>query len=930
MSALRAIEQGLIAIGYRPHTIRHRYAFADVLSPEAATRQVELAAFTQVPESFRSAAFGVIEERGRDASVAVAANRALGAPLFLSVGQDTVSVWRVGSAGKPELLDRVPLGALDELFARNADQWNPQAVHRAKSLPPSGSRQIDFIDLGLLPAIEREVQAKLHDVLGDVVHLLLGKNPRPVDERAAFHATFRLLAAKILRDREHPDASSWPRDDVESVLRGIERYYRLPHRAADQVLISRPQLDAAWERLLTAVSLSNISADSLAFVYENTLVTADSRKRFGTHSTPRQVADYVLNRLDLSRFDLGNLRIHEPFAGAGVFLVSALRHLQDLLPADWSAEDRHRFVTSRISGSELDLFACEVATLSLILADYPNANGWKVRSRDLFQSNALAEDVKGATVVLCNPPFEDFTKEEQSTYPESANTSTSKARFALDVALKAQPEALGFVMPVGILRQQQYASLRSRLSETYSNLELVSLPESIFEEAKFPSALVIATEPRLASRTSGTRVVASTVKGSGSKVFLESGRVDAQKSAVRQAGESRLWVGQLDELWEALTYAPKLGASAEVFRGLKWWRQKDGISNEPREGFRLGVYRPEGTLEPFAIHSPPCWLNFDPAMVMFPGPAQRPWHLPKVLTNTQRVSRGPWRLIAAYDTSGLTASQQFFGIWPTTDEFSGMALTAILNGPLANAFVGEHATNQHFTNEMLKELPLPSHLDQAELEHTTTAYSDLLRRQDAGEHVDDGVLEKLLRTIDEIVLDGYRIPPHLRQLLYRYFENYGRPVRHLFTGWNEEGWAGRTDVLGPLEAARNRARLRGRQQAERDRLAAGRELEREEVGHLLGISAGQVDLWTKQNRLLAIPGENGYRYPDIQFLERQPLPGLNEVLAAFPDRNPWSRLNYLMNPDSRLGGARPVDLLRLGKVEAVIQAARAVGEHIGG
>jgi hypothetical protein len=45
---------------------------------------------------------------------------------------------------------------------------------------------------------------------------------------------------------------------------------------------------------------------------------------------------------------------------------------------------RHEFLVKRISGDEIDAFACEVATLSLILADYPNANGWKVSERDLF------------------------------------------------------------------------------------------------------------------------------------------------------------------------------------------------------------------------------------------------------------------------------------------------------------------------------------------------------------------------------------------------------------------------------------------------------------------------------------------------------------------------------------------------------------------
>jgi len=61
MNALASIETGLRAIGYHADALHRGYSFADVLDPRAATRTVALAAFTQTPESFRSAAFGVVE-----------------------------------------------------------------------------------------------------------------------------------------------------------------------------------------------------------------------------------------------------------------------------------------------------------------------------------------------------------------------------------------------------------------------------------------------------------------------------------------------------------------------------------------------------------------------------------------------------------------------------------------------------------------------------------------------------------------------------------------------------------------------------------------------------------------------------------------------------------------------------------------------------
>ncbi|MCP5928285.1 hypothetical protein NL327_30945, partial [Klebsiella pneumoniae] len=79
----------------------------------------------------------------------------------------------------------------------------------------------------------------------------------------------------------------------------------------------------------------------------------------------------------------------------------------------------------------------------------------------------------------------------------------------------------------------------------------------------------------------------------------------------------------------------------------------------------------------------PTYLNLHPDAAMFPGPLTRPWGKPKVLTNVARLSRGPWRMAAAFDDSGLVASQGFFGIWSHDPEMPTEAVEAILNGPLA-------------------------------------------------------------------------------------------------------------------------------------------------------------------------------------------------------------------------------------------------------
>ena len=136
MNALQTFETELRKIGYKSEALIRNYGFADVLSIGDESRQVELAAFTHVPESYRSAAFGVVSGKGDETRIAE--QRSLGAPILFAIEDNQVGVWRVGAAGAPSLLEEVSLKHLPELFERNRANWHPQAIHRAKALYKKG------------------------------------------------------------------------------------------------------------------------------------------------------------------------------------------------------------------------------------------------------------------------------------------------------------------------------------------------------------------------------------------------------------------------------------------------------------------------------------------------------------------------------------------------------------------------------------------------------------------------------------------------------------------------------------------------------------------------------------------------------------------------------------------------------------------------
>jgi hypothetical protein len=125
-----------------------------------------------------------------------------------------------------------------------------------------------------------------------------------------------------------------------------------------------------------------------------------------------------------------------------------------------------------------------------------------------------------------------------------------------------------------------------------------------------------------------------------------------------------------------------------------------------------------------------------------------------------------------------------------------------------------------------------------------------------------------------------------------------------------------------------RALLVGKQLHMADLETSGGAYDLEQVQLVLGgISRSQVAEYVKTGKLLAVPGpSNRRRYPAVQFDERGRLiAGIAEVQKALAD-SPWIVLNFLIRPDDRLQGQRPIDLLKQGKVDAVVAAARRLGE----
>lgn len=776
--------QAAEATGYRREALVRDYAFADVLAADGGTRSVPFAAFTQTPPSYRSAALAVVEQGSESDIETVQAYRSLGAPLLFVIAGEDVSVWQVRAGGAPRRLDHVSLADVPALFERNRDDWQPDVIHRAKSIGSiDRAYQRDFVDLGLLSAVEGEIHVKLDQLLIDTMqaaHHVAGDALN--DPRQLFRIVFRLLAAKVLQDREHTYAASWDPTDLLSVLRAIESYYSLPAVLAGKSAAELAPYAAAWAILRQGISFSNISSEDLAFVYENTFVTPETRRQLGTHSTPRQLAEYAVSRLELHRFAPETLTIYEPFAGAGVFLVSALRHLRDLLPGEWSDHERHQFLVQHLAGDEYDPFACEVATLSLILADYPNQNGWHINERDLFADGVLTERLRDQTVILCNPPFEAFNQADRDAYALARQTY-SKPVAVLDAALAARPRALAFVLPRPFIQDRQFAEQRRQIEALYGSVELVELPDRIFGAAVIESALLIARDLRPA-QTNTIALLSTEVADRDRLAFLKTGKVTVQRALERPVSDpprGDLWIPPLHTLWAHLAHNPMLGGRLKVHRGIEWnYAQDQAWSRDEQPGYRRG-FATARNLKQYVLPQS-VWLDCRPEMLR--GNAiNHPWDKPKLMANAGRLSRGPWRIAATPDRSDLVGSQQWFGMWPHGDADDGdlVALAAIINGPVANAYLAVHSPAKGIRISVVNAIPIP-----ATLPDVTELVADYRRLLTGAELLSDrdARLRELLVEIDARVLAAYDLPPRLERDLLDYFGAAERPVVHDWSNWN--------------------------------------------------------------------------------------------------------------------------------------------------
>lgn len=784
-----AVIRGIERLGYGGKLCQHGYEFSDWFGGTNERIQVPAATFARHPADYNSACLAIFLESG---GVPPLQFRSLGAPFGIEVQEDGIVPWTIGHDEKTTRapVGRIPADAMDRFFSTIQSKWRPSDVLRAKNIGSGATMsEIDWIDQGLIPALEEEISRKMVGLLsralsaGQVTYRKdTGGEP---NAEALYRLVFRLLAGKVFHDRKvgdfkHLDAT----DNAREVLRAVCDYYKEPNN----YLTNRAAQQAAAAELWTGLSFQNLSVDALALVYENTLVDDQLRRDNGIHSTPYRIARYIVDKLPFESIPEQDRVVVEPCSGHGVFLVAALKRMRDLLDPDWDAQKRHRYFADRLLGFERDPFAREVSKLCLTLADFPNPNGWKLEKADVFTSRKLTEALHNAKIVLCNPPFEEFSKPERAQY--GAAVGPLKPLEVLKRVLRDTDHGacLGFVLPRTMLDGKSYREVRGELARRYEKLELVTLPDQkIFRHAYVETVLLMAS-----GESNGVvRVNLGEVTKLSLPRFFDNGsfaRDDVTVFTAEVAERDGLHVPEFQAIWDHLTHLPTLGSVVEMHRGVEWQSPFDEakyISLKERKGWCKDL---RNVQEGFSSYSLPkaVWLNPDPEYRRG-GAWEYHWKNPKVVVNAATKSRGSWRLAAAPDVSGLVCTQRYHCLWPSKG-WSTKALAAVLNSPVVSAFVATHEGKRDVRKQTLQACPTP-HLTPSQmvtLDSLVDSYMGVMN-QDASSRLElwgggdwEDRAKRILLEMDALILQGYGLPPWLERRLLDFFRGEERPVPFAF------------------------------------------------------------------------------------------------------------------------------------------------------
>lgn len=674
-----------------------------------------------------------------------------------------------------------------------------------------------------MPALERKAGEALNGLVTQAIRTLMDDLGEKVRSRAEhegiYKSVFWMLAAKLLKEKEVKGFRSLDLHEIGKVFKIVGEHYKDARDYPPGDKTWRPALSRVASSIAGWGSLGNITAESLAYLYETALIDSpkgkgrkkagkrqpDVRKTLGIHSTPSILVDHMLAQVwplvDTAK--PSDQRVFEPACGHGAFLTAALRDIRNYSGMEDSAA-RHRFLRERIRGVEFDAFAVEIAKLSLTLADVPHGNTWQIDAGDMFKPGVLRDAAKWATLVLSNPPYEDFKKTGANRWLRSVEPVTAQTK-AVEMLKRVVPNlapgaVFGFVLPQGTLYDREAKQLRKDLLASCEVAEISLFEDKLFNVGDHETCVLIGRRKGDASRVSKVmyRRVRNRDMGEFKSRMCFTREDQLEPSELGRGEDASLYEPDLREVWKHLEAAPKLGEAFDVQQGFQL-KAKDAlgsrsvVSQNPKPGFTKAILNASDDYTAWELPRAE-WVDLRPRNVRRLG-AATVLGTPQVVLN-YAGPRDAWRFTPVVDSEGVAVSSRFLAIRVTPGtEHTLRTLWAVMLSPIANAYAYSWSgKRQTLVREWLAmPLPVPTMKQIEEIEATAEAYLELAVRTREFMIVapDDTSVRQALLDLDAAVLRLYDLPPALERQLLAIFDGVERSgVGCVFRGY-PPGWSSR-------------------------------------------------------------------------------------------------------------------------------------------
>jgi hypothetical protein len=810
ITLLSNIRAQLQDCGYSGNLLETDYTYED----REGAHTVQLAGFSSEIHDLRTSCISVLcgENTQEVSEEVVYSYRGIGTPVVFVCEQSAIQWWEIRTTGAV-YKETISGKKISGFFKKYKAKLAPQRIARAKNLARVDTKQqLEFVDCGLTPLLEHEIGERLGGLMNRVLGLLRdGFTEKQLEkaetQRWLFRAGFWLLCAKILKDKGVKSFKRLNLNDIDKVIYTVSKHYRAREPVEIRTRNQRSAIERASEEINKFSSLKNLTTEAFGYLYENVLVDKDLRAALGIHATPTYLVNYIVWQLWpwIQKIPEDKRIVLEPACGHAPFLTGAIRVLREFFEGDTG--EFHKYAKKNLIGMEVDPFAREIGRLSLTLADVPNPNGWKIEKTDIYRNDILSEQAAKSMILLSNPPFEDFSPDEQKGYNEEGKQlqSYNKAAEMLWRTLPFMPEGsvFGIVLPRGFLKAANLTDLREMILSNFELHQICCLPKKgVFLKATHEAVILFGFKKIKRLQRKGVRenkVLYRHISQEGLDRFKETyeGRDEhVLQSKFCASATYDLRLRELDGVWNYCERNfPQLesmagGGQGLIYKGRDLPQGAKTFDEKRFAGAVKGFFSFDRNI---LLHGLPkeYWMSLNPKVIRRPQ-----WGLetgtPQIIMNYAPVSAGHWRLKALIDREGRPVGSRFLAFRPKSRDWSLDVLWGILNSPLANAFIYAHTTDRDIPAGVVRSIPIPACTKESlkTLEQLVGDYFEWINKLDleAGINVQQRAKELLL-SIDAEVMRLYDLPPRYEKKILDLFQGEKRKgVDFDFKGYYPEGF----------------------------------------------------------------------------------------------------------------------------------------------